>query len=214
MRPRAGGGPVIQTAAQTSITHMSTPHPRRGVALAVALAILLAAGLAGPPGAPSGPALASAKCKDTRKHPNGLSTRKAARAVVCLINARRASRGRGRLDRKRDLGRAARRHSTKMRRSGCFGHQCPGEGALASRTTHTGYLPCACRWGVGEVIGQGRNRRGSPRAVVRSWMRSGAHRRTILNGSYRHVGPGVVHGVPGHGTRSGAIYTVDFGYKR
>jgi hypothetical protein len=41
-------------------------------------------------------------------------------------------------------------------------------------------------------------------------MHSGAHRSEILNGGFRDLGVGIVHGFPGCGYQ-GATFTVDFG---
>ncbi len=181
--------------------------------LLVALVLALGVALAGPSGAVSGPASALAKCKDTRKHPKNLSSKRAARSISCLVNRKRALRGAGRLDRARTLGRAARRHSRWMRAAGCFAHRCSGEPDLRGRATRSGYLPCGCSWALGENIAHGKDRRGSPRVIVRRWMTSPTHRQNLLSGRFRDIGVGVVHGAPGTGSRSSKLFTLALGFK-
>ena len=177
------------------------------------LASLLSLGvaLAGPGGIPSGPAHALAKCKDTRKHPKNLSSKRAARAIRCLINRQRELNGVRRLDRARALAKTARRHSRRMRRTGCFAHRCSGELDLAGRAARSGYLPCGCSWTLAENIAAGKDRRGSPRVVVRRWMGSSRHRRILIGSRFRDIGVGVVHGAPGSSDRSSSLFTVVLG---
>lgn len=155
---------------------------------------------------------ASAKCKNASGKPHKISRRQARNAITCLIDSRRASNGRGRVKRKVALRKVAGKHSRRVRRSGCFAHQCSGERDLAGRASASSYLPCRCSWGLGETIAWKRKGRATPRRVVRSWMTSGSHRSTLLTRSFEHVGIGVAWGRRGKG--SSAYFTADFGYKR
>ncbi len=162
-----------------------------------------------------GPESASAagKCRAANAGPRRISSRRAAKSVVCLINRKRARHGLGRLSFRGDLAGAARGHSRRMQRTRCFDHICPGEPALPGRFERADYLPCNCSWGVGENIAWGPRRRGTPRAIVRAWMESSPHRANIL-GSFEHVGVGVRWGSPLHHRSKAGTYTLDFGYRR
>jgi uncharacterized protein YkwD len=181
--------------------------------LLVALVLALGVAIAGPAGAASGPAPALAKCKDTRKHPKNLSSKRAARSIRCLVNRQRELRGAGSLDRKRALGKAARQHSRWMRAARCFAHLCSGEPDLGGRATRSGYLPCGCSWALGENIAQGKDRRGSPRVIVRRWMASSTHRQNLLSGRFRDIGVGVVRGAPGTSSHRSKLFTLTLGSK-
>ena len=124
-------------------------------------------------------------------------------AVKCLINAERSARN---LRLRRDLNRAAQRHSNYMFRHRCVSHQCPGEASTETRIRRTGYMSGASRYRIGEVIARHRDR-SSPRDMVRLWKKSGSHRSQILSSGYKHMGVGIV-------ARNGkAYYTVTLGSK-
>ena len=180
------------------------------IAVALLLAALLFTTLAVSPAEASG-----GPCRAAKATPSKLSKRQATKAIFCLMNQERRSHGLRNLDRQGEQTKAARRHSRLMIRSTCFSHQCPGEAALVSRMEHADYLPCGCYWGVGENLAYGERAYGSPKRIMQAWMNSSAHRANILNGSYEHVGIGIVWGTPERGAdRSSATYTTDFGYRR
>jgi uncharacterized protein YkwD len=182
-----------------------TPARLLVAALAVAVVAILAFS--------ASPAEA-AQCKGGDRAPSALSKDQAERAVLCLINRQRQSRGMGRLDRESSQAKAARKHTKHMIRKRCFSHQCAGEPDLVSRIERTSYLPCNCYWGVGENLAYGERREGTPRGMVQAWMDSPPHRANILNRRYEHIGIGVVWGTPGIGRHRGsATYTTDFGYR-
>jgi uncharacterized protein YkwD len=157
----------------------------------------------------------AAKCPGASRSPKRLTKKRARNLVVCLVNKRRSKAGVGRVKRKSTVTKAATRHTKRMKKTNCLSHVCPGEPPLVGRLEQTSYLPCGCRWGVGENIGWGMGRRGgSPRAMVAQWMRSGAHKGTMLNGAFEHVGVGYRRGGPATGSNKAATYTVDFGFKR
>lgn len=186
---------------------MRKPHLPNLLIAALALAVV---GTVVPPKSSSA---AVAACPEANKGPRKISTRTAADAVTCLINERRRKHGKGRLRFESGLFRAARNHSERMRKSNCFGHVCSGEAALTGRLEHSDYLPCGCLWRAAENIAWGPGRKGTPRRIVKSWMRSRAHRANIL-GSFEHIGVGVRWGSPRHHRAKAGIYTLDFGYKR
>ena len=176
-------------------------------ALATAFLALILALLAGP-----SVAVAGRGCKGANKEPGQLGAGKLRQATICLINRQRGRHGLGALHSNRKLRRAATRHSTDMVRRDYFSHFSPGGGSIQARIGGTGYLAGARRFMYGEVIGGGIGAGASPKAVVRAWMHSSAHRSAILNGSFRDLGAGVVHGFPGGG-QQGATFTVDFGLR-
>lgn len=146
------------------------------------------------------------------KPPKKLTKPQARRAVKCLINKKRAKHGLRSLKRHKALQRAAQRHSNRMEDSGCFSHQCSGEGSLDARLRSTGYISGARSWRYSENIAWGKGRRATPRAIVRAWMRSSGHRANILGSSFRHIGVGFAKGTPYRkGDNNGGLYTVDFG---
>ncbi|MFC5730379.1 MULTISPECIES: CAP domain-containing protein [Nocardioides] len=105
--------------------------------------------------------------------------------VIALTNRRRVANGCAPLRFNRNLRTAARRHTFAMARSRILAHRLPGEPRLGRRLTLANYL----NWReVAENIAVGF---GTPRGVVRAWMRSPTHRRNILDCSLREVGIGV-----------------------
>lgn len=67
---------------------------------------------------------------------------------------------------------------------------------------------------MGENIARGHKRRGTPKRIVKSWMRSAPHRKVMLNGKFKHVGIGAVWGSPARSGGKAGTYTAAFGYKR
>jgi len=191
---------------------------RRGAPLAAlttlpALAIVPL--LAAPP--VGGLSLESARagsCAYAHSHPRDITVGQARKAIVCLMNNRRAARGKGKLSSQSGLRKAAGRHSRRMKRSGCFAHRCRGEKDLAGRVSDTSYLPCGCSWGVGENIAWGKQQRATPANIVEAWMNSPGHRQVLLDGAYEHVGVGLTWGTPSRARAEGGVFTADFGYKR
>ena len=156
---------------------------------------------------------AAASCTGADKSPRQISSKTAAKAVLCLVNKKRRHHGLGSLKKKADLTTAARGHTRKMQKTNCFSHVCPGERSLTGRYQRSRYLPCGCSWGAAENIAWGPGRSGSPRRIVKAWMNSSEHRRNIL-GSYDHAGVGVKWGSPSKRRSHAGTYTIDFGFKR
>jgi uncharacterized protein YkwD len=145
-----------------------------------------------------------------------LSDRAASRSVGCLINRARHRHGLRQLNANRRLAKAAQRHTDYMKRHRCFSHQCPGEGSVLARLERVDYIVAGLRrWSCGENIAWGTGDRGTPRSIVKSWMRSPPHRANILNPQFRHLGVGFARGYPGRtGDGGGGMYTTDFGMRR
>ncbi len=158
-------------------------------------------------------ATASAACKSADQAAHKLTSKKARKATLCLINKQRAKHRAPKLKAKYSLRKAAKRHTRRMLKKSCYSHTCPGEADLVGRINATGYLPCGCAWGVGENIAYGFGGRSSPRAIVKAWMKSPAHRSNILSRSFEHIGVGIKRGAP-VGSGPAATYTTTFGYRR
>ncbi len=156
----------------------------------------------------------AAKCRWATSGPRQVSPNHARQAVVCQINRKRRSHGLKAVHSQPSLRKAGTRHSKYMQRHNCFAHQCAGEKNLVARIHATSYLPCNCTWRVGETLAWGKQGRGSPRAIVKAWMHSPAHRHVLLDRQLRNVGVGLVWGSPSNRRAKAATYTADFGYKR
>jgi uncharacterized protein YkwD len=188
-----------------------------GRAMTIAIAAFLLAGLTLATTSLAGVGVSPAKawsCRWANESPRHVSTKHARSAIVCAINKQRRKHGRPGLRAKRALSKAGKRHSRYMKQHHCFAHRCPGERDLVSRIHHTSYLPCSCTWGVGETIGWGARRKGTPHAIVKAWMHSPAHRHVLLDRGLRQVGVGIVWGSPSRAKSRAATYTADFGFKR
>jgi uncharacterized protein YkwD len=147
--------------------------------------------------------------------PRKVSKQHARSAVLCLINRRRSKHGLAPVKRHKKLQQAAQRHTERMEGGNCLAHQCYGEASLEGRLADVGYLTAGLSsWTFAENVGWGLKRRGSPRAIVTGWMKSAAHRATILNGSFRDIGVGFADGTPSDAHGNGGVYTVDFGVRR
>lgn len=191
-----------------------SPKAAIGALLSALVALGAVAATAAPGSLPGLSAeTAAANCKGSDKGPRKISRSRASRATVCLVNKKRRARGLHRLRASGPLKKAAKRHSRRMQRKRCYAHQCPGEPALSGRFAATSYLPCNCRWGAAENIAWGRTHRGSPRRVVKAWMRSSGHRAVLLSRSLEHVGVGVRWGSPYKRRARAATYTLDAGFR-
>ena len=155
-------------------------------------------------------------CRDARLVPNKDNPARVRAAMLCLLNAERASRGLGKLRSSGQLRKAATNYSRKMVRERFFSHVCPEGSTMQSRIRKgTGYLGRNVRdWALGENLGWGSGPKSTPQSMVRLWMASHGHRDNILNARFRHVGIGVATGAPADiGRARAATYTTDFGYR-
>ncbi len=147
--------------------------------------------------------------------PRAMPTIRLARAAVCLVNHRRRVRGLPRLRLNRRLSRAAVWHSHDMVRRHYFGHVSRNGRDVVDRLRRARYLRRQSSWMVGENLAWGSGSWGTPRHIVRSWMRSYGHRRNMLNGRFREIGIGVILGSPVRKTDApAATYTTTYGYRR
>ncbi len=157
----------------------------RIVALAAGVAsVALVAIAASPPDASA--ALPSPKACKAQKNASA-SKREQERAARCVIDHVRASAGVRRLSTNRALQRAAGRKAEDLAHCG-FTHNACGRPADAW-ARHFGY-DSAGSWSWGENLATG-PRRMTARTAIKSWLNSSAHRSTLLNGSFEHVGVGL-----------------------
>ena len=156
--------------------------------------------------------MAAARCPGaSRRVRNTAASRREATAnLLCVMNAARRRKGLRGLRMDLRLQRAATAHSRSMVQGGYFSHIGPGGVALISRLRRAGYLP-ARRWLAGENLAAGA---GGPLGILRAWLRSPPHRQNIYLRSFRHVGLGVVSGLPRRSRSRGATYTANFGFRR
>jgi len=156
--------------------------------------------------AATGPVAAASACVGEAKSPAKLSERVGRQAVLCLVNQRRAHAGLAALQENASLDSSAQGHTVAMVRHNYFSHGNPGE-----RIRSTGYLAGATAWTIGENLGWGPRRLGTPKRVVASWMHSRGHRQVLLGG-FRDIGIGMTKGAPfAHFGHNSATYTVDLG---
>ena len=173
---------------------------------------LVAAALAGVALALPAPAAAS-PCAGASSRPAVASRHDLAAATLCLLNEQRVRHGLRRLAANPRLSKAARGHAVDMARRNYFSHSSLSGATFLDRIRRSGYLRRARSWSAGENIAWGSGPLGTPRAIVRAWMRSPGHRANILNRRFRHIGLGVALDTPVRGLR-GATYVHTFGSRR
>ena len=95
-------------------------------------------------------------------------------ATLCLLNVERARHDLPALSADEHWPRSPTAYSEKMVRRRFFGHVCPDGSTMVSRIrTRTDYLGGPLQnWALGENLAWGSGSRGTPRAIVRTWMRS------------------------------------------
>lgn len=132
-------------------------------------------------------------------------------ATLCLINQKRSTYGRRSLRLNKLLGLAAHRHSSDMVRNQYFAHNSLAGRKFDARIKSTGYLAGAATWDVGENLGWGAGRKGSPRQMVAAWMASPTHRRVLLDRRFTQIGIALAAGAPVGGHRQATTYATEFG---
>jgi len=132
---------------------------------------------------------------------------RAREALLCELNATRRRHDAGRLRIQNDLGRAAQRHASDMRRRGYFAHESPGGHDMGDRLQRAGYARAGCQWSAGEILAWGADGRSTAVSLVDAWMNSPPHRRVLLSDRYQGVGIGLRGGTPygGSGVTAAAV---------
>lgn len=142
------------------------------------------------------------RCPGAHLRPDHADLRAMTRATFCLLDNARKAHGLPNLRASAALGRAARAHSHEMvagrffsdrgRRGSSLAERILASGAVralaASRANH----PIA----LGENIAYASGSYATPEEVVRSWMRSSAHRELIIDRSFTRAGVGIALGTP------------------
>lgn len=159
------------------------------------------------------PALAgSPNCGKAAQAPRLASEHELRTAVLCLVNQARVRHGIEPLAFNEALRDSASAHSKSMVRSGSLSHYGPHGSTPTTRIAHSGYLGRTAYYRLAENIATGFGRsRGSPLAIVDSWLHSPEHRRNILDSGLHDFGVGVARGDTLGNHDNAATYTLDFG---
>lgn len=185
---------------------LETPVPPEVTVLRLSVSAALCAALL----VLAAPAPAAQACANADARPGTIGPKRHARAVRCLLNAERSKRGVRGLRVSKKLSRAARGHARQMVRRDFFSHVSPSGSTLSKRLRRSRY-----RYRVaGENLAWATGRRATPRGLVNTMLRSGAHRRVLLSKRYRHVGVGVKFGSPAGRHRGAATLDAVFARRR
>jgi len=155
------------------------------------------------------PADAQAACANADKHPSQATVKQLRAATVCLLNVERRRHGRARLRANNGLALAGQRHARDMVRKRYFAHNSRSGRDFKDRIVRTGYTRGSASI-LGENLAWGSHNLATPRAIVRSWMRSPGHRANILQPKFRHIGIGIVRAAPTTANNA-ATYAAEFG---
>jgi uncharacterized protein YkwD len=148
-------------------------------------------------------------CARASSDPGPSNLRRMSAAVLCLLNAERASKGLPPVHSNRALRRASQSMANVMVKQRFFAHVTPGGKDVVARVRPTGYV--RGNWSLGENIAWGSGALATPRAIVNGWMHSPPHRANILHGQFKDIGIGIKLGAPGRGLSGGTTYVTDFG---
>ena len=176
-------------------------HSSRHVVHGATVGLVLAATALTPPAAAD-----AADCRDSDVEFE-IAPDRAREALLCELNATRRAHHAGRLRIRDDLGRAAQRHASDMRRREYFAHESPGGRDVGDRLQRAGYARVGCRWSAGEILAWGVGSRSTPESLVQAWMDSPPHRRVLISHRYQAVGLGLRGGTPfgGSGVTAAAV---------
>jgi uncharacterized protein YkwD len=126
------------------------------------------------------------------------------KAILCLVNRARQSRGLAPLSEPSSLARAADRKSGDILRCDEFSHEACGR-EFTYWFDQVGYRGCR----EGENIAYASGSYATPRVIFKLWMNSSGHRHNIL-GSYREIGIGLRVGTL-VGVDGAHVWTQEFG---
>lgn len=177
--------------------------PLKLIVLAVVGCSLVAGPVAG--------SASAATCAGSDADPVDTPRKEIARSTVCLLNQERSGRGLRDLRLNPRLSKAARTHSLDMVAKRYFDHVSKGGRDVVDRLRKTGYLANVRSWTVGENLAWGSGDRGTPKQIVKAWMKSAGHRHNVLSSRFREIGIGTMIGTPANRAPQGATYTTTFG---
>ncbi|GAC1442212.1 MAG: CAP domain-containing protein [Solirubrobacteraceae bacterium] len=137
------------------------------------------------------------------------------RALICLVNIERTRRHLKALHENAALDSIAQLHDEEMASHNYASHT-GRDGSTSTSRIKSGYVGKRRFFLTGEDIGFGGEGRDTPLDIVTGWMGSAVHRGNLLRSGFRDGGVGIAPSLPpvlGLGT-AGAIYTLDFGYRK
>ena len=156
------------------------------------------------------PAMAKADCPGDAVAPTVLTKDAAAQALLCDINALRATRHLAPLRWDARLAQGADWMANDMANRHYFAHNTPDGRTLPDRMRPTGYIRDEFTWVLRENIGWGSGVQSTPLSLSRGWMASQDHRLNLMASDITDIGIGIAQGVvAGYG--SGFYYVADFG---
>jgi uncharacterized protein YkwD len=181
-----------------------------GIAAAIAWSLvggaLLVPGAYATPDRSSGALALPAVCAGANLVADAANVNTVRAAVLCLVNAERASAGRAALTDNAQLAQAAQAHSADMVARSFFAHTTPDGVTFDVRILRAGYAG----WTVGENIAWGSGTLATAASTMAMWIASPAHEANIVNANFAESGIGIALGTPTAGL-AGATFTQDFG---
>jgi uncharacterized protein YkwD len=177
--------------------------------LAALLATIAVASALSTPGARA----RATPCDHATDAPRQANLEQLRNSMLCLVNRVRKHYGLEALRENAPLRRSATGHSNDMVAHGYLSHYGPAGSTVGSRVAHAGYLARVNTYFIGENIGGGIGKFGSPLAILRDWMHSPPHRANILDAEFHDLGVGVARGYPNGGGGRAATYTLDLGMR-
>ena len=160
--------------------------------------------------APATASAADANCANADDTDATATTAQLAASTLCLINAERQAAGRTPLSTNATLEQTASAYANRINATQRFDHVDVDGHHVADRVTAAGGSLAA--WDeIGENLGWGSMSSASPRALVRGWMDSPAHRDNILHSSFDRLGVGIAAGSLAADSPVGLTYVTVFG---
>lgn len=151
------------------------------------------------------------RCMGADRGPNQATIHFLRASMLCLVNRVRDHYRLRSLQFNPELRSSATGHSNDMVADDYFSHFGPQGSTPSGRLARSGYLARVANFRIGENIGGGVGRLGSPLTVFRAWMHSPPHRANILDRDFREFGVGVARGFPLGRSSDAATYTLDLG---
>jgi uncharacterized protein YkwD len=150
-------------------------------------------------------------CAYSDATPGSATDQQLSRATVCLLNTQRTAHHLRRFKASRPLGLVAQRYAGEIVAAKDFSHVGPRGDTLMTRVEQMIPSQVAEFSAFGENLGWGDDTMGTPRQLVRGWMRSPVHRANILARAFNRVGVGVAGGAPVSGASNALTYVTVFG---
>src|SRR5579875_2518436 len=174
----------------------------RATAAGFVAAVIMAGSLLAAPPALAGSGAHHGHCSGAHLRPDRADLRAMTRATFCLLDNARKAYGLPNLRASAALGRVARAHSHEMVAGGFFSDRSRQGASLAARVLASGavHARAARRHGgrisFAENIAYASGSYATPEEVVKSWLRSAAHRELIVDRAFTRAGVGIALGMP------------------